>query len=240
MLTKILLTSVWAGPIPEAKPLPQPVDTLPNQDEKFRKNLAGPLWSKDGPVVTIFYKDLMENADIGIGKGESGKSTDKVEIKLTTENDEQKTFQVEHKTSTVGIADGLTNWWPAAIKSGVMEMGGYRGIKKNSIQGGFPSDALRFLTGKEIQELVNPFTKGQAWEWLKNSNNSPMCLGTQKNTKKLMNHHAYAIMSYDGDNAENARARLRDPNNGVEWYDLKDILDDINHLAGLKGFASVP
>ncbi|WVQ65659.1 uncharacterized protein L199_003837 [Kwoniella botswanensis] len=254
-----VLCYIWAGPINVA--LARPVDSLPGQDEQFKDNIAGPLWSEGGPVVTDVLQgpegecwfqatlaalvkchpatitNIVE--DIGIGNGEEGKDTDKAKIKLLTKDDEWKTFEVDHKSSVTGIADGLTNWWPAAIKRGVMKMGGYEGVKENTLDGGKASNALRFLTGKEVDAIIEPTIAG-AWYWIKHSNNSRMVIGTQGDTSKLNDGHAYAVMSYSGDGPDNARARLRDPNNGVKWYDLKDIVDNIQNIAGLAGFASVP
>ncbi|OCF72812.1 hypothetical protein I204_06041 [Kwoniella mangroviensis CBS 8886] len=254
-----VLCCIWAGPIQVI--LATPIDPLQGQDKQSKEIIAGPLWSIGGPVVTDVLQgpegecwfqatlaalvkchpaaitNIVE--DSGIGNGEEGKVTDEANVKLLNNDNERKTFQVDHQTSVVGIADGLTNWWPAAIKRGVMKMGGYPGIKENTLEGGKPEFALRFLTGKEVDVIVEP-TIDETWSWIKHSDSSPMVIGTKGDTNKLDSEHGYAVMSYDGDGPDDARARLRDPNNGVEWYDLRDIADDIQHIAGLAGFASVP
>ncbi|WWC70876.1 uncharacterized protein I206_104828 [Kwoniella pini CBS 10737] len=252
-----LASTILAGPIAK------PVGILPGQEEASKDLIAEPLWSKDGPVLTdilqgpdgecwfqaglISLVKCNQHAitnivkDTGIGKGENGADTDKAEVKLYTKDYELKVFEVKHQSSIGGTVGELPTWWPAAMKRAAMKMGGYKGLHENSIGAGFPSDALKMLTGKKTMILDSgSFDKVQIWSWIQHSNDTPMIITTKSKTSKLVKGHAYVIMSYGGDGPENATLRLRNPWEGITWHDLDEIYKDISQISTLDEFRSIP
>ncbi|WWC72728.1 uncharacterized protein I206_106692 [Kwoniella pini CBS 10737] len=254
----LLARTIWAGPIAK------PDDVLPGQEQDFKNTIAEPLWGKEGPVHTDvkqgpdgecwFMAGLISLVkcnplaitqlvqDTGIGNGEYGKATQKAKVKLYTNDSDWETFDVVYQSSIGGTADGLTTWWPAAMRRAALKMGGYYGLShENEITGGYPNDALKMLTGKIVKYILDDtFDKNQIWIWIQHSDISPMILSTKDSAKKLVNGHAYVIMTYDGDGPENARLRLRNPWVGSEWYDLEKIYDEISRISALQEFQSVP
>ncbi|WRT67891.1 uncharacterized protein IL334_004865 [Kwoniella shivajii] len=250
-----LILILWAGPLVQGKP----VDIGGDGNQADVDTMQ--LWGEQGPVVT----DILQGPDIecwllatlaalvklnmatitnivkdiGIGEGVYGAKTDQAEVTLLNKDGKTEKIKVDKQSSSAGTADHLTTWWPAAIKRAAMNMGGYEGLKENSIEYGYATNALRMLTGKSTS-FISVTNTEDAWDWIKHSNSSPILVSTKGDTKKLRKNHVLAVMSYEGDDTENGRVRIRDPYNGVEWYDLKDIVDDIKEIAGLADFASVP
>ncbi|WWD02558.1 hypothetical protein V865_000598 [Kwoniella europaea PYCC6329] len=169
------------------------------------------------PVGSLAYtqKDKLQKVfkDIGDGKGEAGKVTNKAEYHLYNAQGEETTIQVDQSgisdhADYTSKDDGL--WWFAGLEAAALKMRGYFGLDHDKITWGDPVKAFKMLTNEKATfEAVKD--KDQLKKIFKRSKDIPVIMGTGQHSDdqlSLSTWSWYTILEYTGQGLENSNDKV--------------------------------
>lgn len=157
------------------------------------------------------------------------------------------TLKGEKRTYWVNYLDAVTNkvlpgmnsdgsgaWWPAAIESAVQMWGNDHNNTEIFQKGGYPADAIEFLTGVSSSSWF-PQDDQEWWEHMQLGSKIPVLLGTrgdtdEKKTQRLISWHIYTVLNAEIINGVKW-VTLRNPWHDTQRHRLDDIMGDIKHIS---------
>ncbi|WVQ82993.1 hypothetical protein IAT38_005131 [Cryptococcus sp. DSM 104549] len=221
-----------------------------------------PLWGPDGPkhkdclrkswnsswftsalrvLAKLNPRAITKNV-VGLGDNLStwGVGQDKATFMLMNKDMEWKEFEIKQADVSDKVDNSHEVWWPGGFEMAAIELGGYDGLKDDSIDAGNPASGLQMLTGRAA-EMTSSLYENQLWAKLVKSDTTPIIVSTGPNPDSpLTKNHHYVVMSTTGEEWTDGHVSLLDPDDyDPVDYKFTDLFDDVRYVSYIKDLNAV-